>query len=226
MEYTVKQFADRFMTLAGDGTEETPIEFICEGLNRCFSELPSITGLEKLFSKHYQYQLAGRNEWKWSLNSDFRRLSNVPVITFWDTSNGGDPKKMPICNVKSDKFYRDNGIIKLKQAGRPQQYTIDRIGDEVNLVFDRPINMPVYVDYIACGYPKPVSKETDTFECSVIAENLIMNYLRYVWYNEHDDMAFSGAVYDVLDNKLIPEAIQQLNVTYGSDAPIILGEVA
>lgn len=223
MKYRVRDFADKFRSILGDGTFDVPDEFIINGLNWAFNELPVVPELAKIFSKHKQVQLDAKGHWRWNLNGDFRRLLDVPMMNFW-TSTGGDICKLNLCHRSVTEFYNKNGIINLKKEGKPCEYTIEQEDDNIWLVFDRPLNMPVIIDYIAYGFPAPVKSMDDTVEISAIAENLILDVLRTYWYREADDMAFAGAIMDYLDNKKLPEAVQAINRNWGVSAPTILGE--
>jgi hypothetical protein len=221
----VQDLIDKYSALVGDTLQTDPTDFVITGLNKAFNELPSYPKLDKLFEKHYQVQLAGNNEWRWNLNQDgdYRKISNIPTLTFWDNSKAGDPCKLAICNLPNGKFYERNGIIKLKTPGRPCEYTIETEDDSTYLVFDRPLDKPLFIDYVIYGYPKNVQSPDEQIALSAIAENLILEYLKYVHYQESDDFAFAGSVFDTLDNKLVPEALQQLYKPMDSDAPIIIG---
>lgn len=220
----VQDLIDKYTALVGNTLQTDPTDFVITGLNKAFNELPSYPKLDKLFEKHYQVQLTGNNEYRWNLNQDdFRKISNIPSLTFWDNSKAGGLCKMNICNLPNNKFYSRNGVVKLKEPGRPCEYTLEREGDNTYLVFDRPLNRPLIIDYIIYGYPKNVEDVDDDISLSAIAENLILEYLKYVHYQESDDFAFAGSVFDMLDNKLVPEALQQLYKPMDSDAPIVIG---
>lgn len=223
MRYTVEEFAKRFRSGVGDSTYDIPEEFIINGLNWAFNELPLVPKLVKIFSKHKQVQLDAKGHWRWNLNGDFRRLLDIPVMNFW-TSTGGDICKLKICHRDVVEFYDKNGIINLKKEGQPCEYTIEQEDDNIWLVFDRPLNIPVIIDYIGYGFPAPVSSMDDAIEISAIAENLILDVLRTYWYREADDFAFAGSIMDYLDNKKLPEAVQAINRRWGVEEPIILGE--
>ena len=221
----VSEFAKNFRTLVGDSTKSTPEDFIINGINWCFNELPLVPKMGKIFSAHLTFNLDAKNHYKWLLNDNFRRISEIPMLNFY-TSTGGEPCKLKVCYSPVEDFYTKNGLINLKEAGKPCEYTIETDGDKIYLVFDRPLNIPMIVDYIAYGFPKPVKSmnEEFPFEISAPVEHLMMATLRTVWYQELDDFAFSGAIYDYIDNKYIPEVTQLLNKEWGAGKPIILGE--
>lgn len=223
MIYQVKDFSDKFRSMLGDSTFDVPKEFIINGINWSFNELPLVPKLSKIFSKHKQVQLDAKGHWRWNLNSEFRRLLDIPMLNFY-TSTGGDICKLNLCHRDVVEFYNKNGIINLKKEGKPCEYTIEQEGDNIWLVFDRPLNIPVIIDYIAYGFPTPVKTIEDKIDVSAIAENLMLDAMRSYWYKEADDYAFSGAISDYLDNKKIPEAIQALNRRWGVEEAIILGE--
>ena len=92
-------------------------------------------------------------------------------------------------------------------------------------MFDRPLDVPVIIDYIAYGIPTPVKSENDTIDISAIAENLIIDVMRTVYYHESDDFAFAADISGYLDNKKVVEAIQALNRQWGVEEPTIVGEI-
>lgn len=224
MKYTVREIATKLRTMLGDSTIDIPNEFIINGLNYCFNDLPMVPKLEKLFSKHKQFNLDANGHYRWNLNDTFRRLTDIPMLNFY-TSTGGDPCKLCVCHRDVINFYEKNGIINLKQPGTPCEYTLETEDDNVWLVLDRPSDVPIIVDYIMYGFPKPVENMDDEVEISAIAENLVLDVLRTYWLREADDYAFAADITSYLDNKKIIEAIQLLHRHWGQDETRILGEV-
>ena len=224
MKMTVQEFADKFRVMRGDTTLNTPDDFIIEGINWCFRDLPLVPKLGRLFSKHYKYNLDAKNHYRWPINGDFRRLIDIPMLNFY-TSTGGEPCKLLVCHQDVEDFYEKNGLIELKHPGEPCEYTIEDEDDNIWIVFDRPLNVPVIIDMIVYGFPKPVTSMDDVIELSAIAEQLIMMVLSTVWLQEAEDFSFAGNIYDYLDNKWLPEAIQALNKRWGVSKTAIVGEV-
>lgn len=223
MKYTLSEFAKKFRILAGDTSEDTPDEFIINGINWAFNSLPSVPKLGKAFSKHYQFNLDANGHYKWKLNGDFRRLTDLPMLNFF-TSDGEEPCQLKVCAKSNVDFYKKNGIIALKKPGTPCEYTIEQEDDDIYLVMDRPLDIPLIIDYIAFGYPQPVTSMDDEIEISAPIENLILHTLRKVWFEEADDLGFAGAFTDYMDNKMLPEAIQMINKRFGAEEQIVLGE--
>lgn len=222
--YTIKEFSDKFRTMIGDSTIDIPMEFIIQTLNYTFNALPLVPKLERIFSRHKTFNLDAKGHYRWNLNSGFRRITNIPMMNFW-TSTGGDICKLEICNEDTVEFYNHNGIPYLKEAGKPCEYTIEQEDDNIWLVFDRPLDVPVVLDYIAYGIPKPVETEEDEIELSAIAENLVLDVMRAIYYQEAFDFNLSADVMSYLDNKKYLEAIQTLCKRFGVEEPIIVGEV-
>lgn len=221
---TVNEFAEKFRTLRGDSTADTPDDFIINGINWCFHDLPLVPKLGKIFSKHYKWNLDAKNHYRWKINGDFRRLIDVPMLNFY-TSTGGEPCKKVLCFKDVEPFYDLNGLVELKHAGEPCTYTIEEEDDNVWVVFDRPLNIPMIIDMIAYGFPKDVKSMDDEIEISAIAEHLMMQALTTVYFQESSDFSFADNIYAYLDNKYIPEAIQALNKRWGAAGPSILGEL-
>lgn len=231
MKYKVSDLAEKFRTHIGDGTIDIPEKFVIDSINWAFNELPRVPKLAKLFSRHFTFQLDAKDHYRWNLNGQvdgkpvFRRLLDMPFLNFF-TSTGGEPCRLDLCNRDNVEFYNTNGIIELKQPGRPCEYTIEQEGDNIWLVLDRPSDVPIMIDYIAFGVPAQVSSMDDviTVDISAIAENLILDVMRIVYFHEADDFAFAADISSYLDNKKVIEAIQALNRRWGNEEPIILGE--
>lgn len=225
MKYQLKTLADKLRLLIGDNTDDLPEDFIINAYNYTINALPMVPQLEKLFSKHKQFNLDANNHYKWSMSdaTGFRRISDFPMLEFY-TSTGGEPCKLHLCHVPVEDFYKTNGLVSLKKSGTPCEYTIEVEGDNVWLVFDRPLNIPVIVDYIAYGFPKPVEKMEDEIEVSAIAEPLILDVMKTIYLMEASDYAFAADVRSYLDNKKELEAIQLLHRRWGNERLRVLGE--
>lgn len=226
MNMLLSDLSDKLRTALGDGTVDISDDFVIGAYNWAIAELPLVPRLDKLFSKHKQFNLDAQDHYRWSLSdaTGFRRLTDIPMLNFY-TSTGGDPCKLPICHRPVKDFYEKNGLVNLKRSGTPCEYTIETEDDNVWLVLDRPSDVPIIVDYIAYGFPKPVESMDDEIELSVIAERLILDVMKTYYLHEADDYAFAADVTNFLDNKLYLEAIQMLHKRWGQDAPRILGEV-
>ncbi len=223
MKIQVKTLADKLRLLIGDSSIDLPEAFLIEGVNWALAELPRVPKLDKLFSKHFTTTLDAKDHYKWDLNQEFRRISDIPMINFW-TSTGGEPCKLNLCNLDTVAFFNKNGLPELRKPGTPCEYTIEREGDENYLVLDRPSDVPIIVDYIAYGYLKPVSSMEDWLDLSAVAESLILSIMKNVYYSEAQDYNQAENILDYCDNKAIVEAEQDLYHRYGSDRPQILGE--
>ena len=223
MKMTVQDLATKFQWLRGDKTLATPDQFIIECVNWCFRDLPLVPRLGGLFSSHNKYTLDAKNHYRWNINDEFRRLIDITMLSFW-TSTGGDPCRLKLCYYEPETFYEKYGLVELRKAGVPCAYTIEQENDNIWVVIDRPSNVPIILDVMAQGFPKPVSSMTDEMDISSIAEQLMLNVMSNVWFQEADDFSFAGVITDYLDNKLIPEAIQALNKRWSAAPPAILGE--
>lgn len=224
MKLTVNDFAKHFRTLVGDTTESTNDEFILTALNWGLNSLASEPKIGRIFKKHRQFNLDANGNYKWKLNDDFRDINNIEMLNFY-TSTGGEPCKLNLCVKGNKEFFTVNGLIPMKKAGKPCQYTIERDGDDVYLVIDRPSNVPIIIDYIASGHHKPIKSMDEEIEIPAPVENLLLSAMRNIWYQEGDDFAFGGAVLDYADNKLIPVALQEIYHMNGNGPRTIMGEM-
>lgn len=226
MKMKVSDLAEKLRLHIGDNTDDLPEDFIINAYNYTVNALPMVPRLEKLFSKHKQFNLDAEHHYKWSMSdaTGFRRISDLPMLDFY-TSTGGEPCKLPICHRPVEDFYAKNGLVNLKKPGTPCEYTIETEGDNVWLVLDRPLDIPVIIDYIAYGFPKPVSSMDDEIELSAIAEPLVVDVMKTLYLMEASDYAFAADVRAYLDNKKYIEAIQMLHRRWGTEAPRVLGEV-
>lgn len=226
MKYPLSTLAEKIRLAIGDNTVDIPSDFIINAYNYTVNALPMVPRLEKLFSKHKHFNLDAENHYKWSLSeaTGFRRISDFSLLEFY-TSTGGEPCKLCICHRPVEDFYKNNGLINMKQPGRPCEYTVEFEDDNTWLVLDRPSNVPIIVDYIAYGFPKPVSSMDDEIELSSIAEPLVIDVMKTLYLMEASDYAFAADVRAYLDNKKEIEAIQMLHRQLGIEGPRVLGEV-
>lgn len=219
---TAQDFATKFRSIVGDETLSIPDDFILNGINWALNSLPSVPMLDRAFQKHFTQNLDAKEHYRWKLGKGFRRLSDIEYLRFY-TSTGGDPCPLKVCNRSNIDFYKKNGLVELKVSGTPCEYTLEREGDNTYLVLDRPSNIPIIIDYIAYGYPKPITSLQDSFEASAVIENLMISALRRLWYMETSDFAFAGAIQDYLSNVEVVEAIQMLNKNYGPELTVLGG---
>ena len=226
MKMKLETLSDKLRSLIGDNTIDLPEDFLINSYNYAINDLPMVPKLEKLFSKHKQFNLDAHNHYRWSMSdaTGFRRITDIPMLNFY-TSTGGEPCKLCICHRPVKDFYEQNGLISLKKSGTPCEYTIETEDDNVWLVLDRPSDVPIIVDYIAYGIPRPVNSMDDEIEISAIAENLVLEVMKACYLHEASDYAFAADVTSYLDNKKIIEAIQLLHRKWGTEAPRVLGEV-
>lgn len=223
MKMKLSKFADKFRSIVGDSTINVPDSFIINAINWAFSELPLAPKLDKVFTKHYRVTLKpGHYRWNLTDHKDFRRLTNIPAASFW-TSEGGDLCPLCLCAISIEELYSKT-VPNLMKQGKPCSYAIEQEDDDIFIVFDRPTDKPIIIQYIAYGIPKPVESMNDTIEISGIVENAILEVMRVVWYREADDLSFAGSAYDYLDNKYIPQITQMINKKWtGIEGPVVLG---
>lgn len=221
---TLNDLSDKLRLAIGDSTMDLSEDFVVAAYNWAINDLPLVPKLDKLFSKHGQFNLDAHNHYRWNLNDSFRRIIDIPMLNFY-TSTGGEPCKLPLCHKSVRDFYNDNGLVNLKDSGTPCEYTVEVEDDNVWVVLDRPSDIPIIIDYIAYGFPKPAETIDDEIEISAIAENLILEVMRAYYLHEADDYAQAADITNYIDNKKIIEAIQALHKQWGSDSPRVLGEV-
>lgn len=219
----VQQLANKFRVVVGDSTLDCPDEFIINAVNWAFKDLPLNPKLSKVFAKNYRKTLKpGHYRWNLTDHKDFRRFTDMPVFSMW-TSEGGELCPFKACAVTPAELYASS-VPAMMQQGRPCKYTIEQEDDEVYLVFDRPIDIPIVIQYTAYGFPTEVESMDDTILISAVVENALLDVMRTVWYREADDLAFAGSAYDYLDNKYIPQMIQMINKKWhGVEGHTILG---
>lgn len=223
MKYVVSEFAKKFRNIVGDSTIDCPDEFIINALNWAFNELPLAPKLDKIFAKNYRVTLKpGHYRWNLVNHKDFRRLTNIPAFQLF-TSTGGNLCPLKVCAVSQEEL-RNKTVPSMNEPGRPCEYCIEQEDDEIYLVFDRPIDVPVIIQYTAYGIPRNVESMNDTVLISGIVENALLDIMRIVWYREADDLAFAGSAYDYLDNKYIPQITQIINKKWTRvEGPTVLG---
>lgn len=246
MKITVKAFLEKFRARVGDSSSSIPTKFLIEAINSSFNKLATTPKLARAFRKHYTVDLKAKDGCKWKLEGDFRRIADIPMMNFYSIGEGGDPCPLTICPLNDIEFYNKHGLVSMKQAGVPCEYTLEQEGDDTWLVLDRPSDVPLIVDYIIYGYVAPIEDlehqvldehgnpmknsngqiimEDTTIEISAVIEDLVLSSMVEAMYKEAEDEAFAGATLDILSNKLTPEALQMLYKTLGVMPAAILGE--
>lgn len=217
-------FAEKFRTRIGDEAKNVPDNLIIEVFNAALQKATSVPQLSRAFRKHYTVELNAKDGYKWKLEGDFRRLADIPLLNFFSTEKGGDPCPLKICPLNEIAFYNKHGLPSLKKAGIPCGYTLEQQDDDTWLVLDRPSDVPIVIDYIAYGYPAPVESMDDEIELSAVIEHIILESMTEAFYREAEDLAFAGAVLDIMSNVYIPQSIQMLNKQLGVMPPTIIGE--
>lgn len=220
----VKDFYKEFSTLVGDGTVDIPEDFFINALNWAFRELPKVSKLDRVFTRHKHFNLDANQHYSWEINAGFRRLTDIGLLRFY-SSTGGEPCPLVLCYKDPIRFYDKNGLVELKEPGIPCEYTIETEGDRSKLVIDRPSNVPIIVDIICCGYPMPVTSMEEEIELSAPVEQLILSAIQTVWYRELSDFGFADNIALYMDSKLVPEIIQLINRRWSMAGNAILGEV-
>lgn len=219
----VKDLAEDFKTLIGDESADLPDDFVISAINWSFRELPKVPKLDKVFTTHRHFNLDANDHYRWNINCGFRRLTDIGMLCFY-SSTGGEPCKIDICYKEPASFFEKNGIVELKMAGMPCEYTIETESDDNYLVLDRPSEVPIIIDIICCGFPQPVKTMEDEIDISAPVEQLILSAMQTVYYKEAGDFAFSADIASYLDNKAIPEVIQLVNRRWGMKPNAIIGE--
>ena len=220
---TVKQISDDFRTLIGDQSADIPDSFIINAINYAFRELPKVPKLDKIFSVHKHYNLDANDHYRWNINSGFRRLTDIGMLCFYSTT-GGEPCKINVCYHEPETFFEKNGLVELKSKGMPCEYTLEVEGDDTYLVLDRPSDVPIIIDIICCGYPMPIQSMAEEINISAPIEHLLMSVLQTIYYKESSDFNFSADIMSYLDNKEIPEILEEIHKRWNFSRHAILGE--
>lgn len=225
----VSKILKDFCLLIGDTTDDSPKDFLIAGLNWALRDLPTNPKLSKLFSHHLMKNLDAKGHFKWDLGGEdtdggkpyFDRIMDISYLNFW-SSTGGSPCRMDLCQVTPGELY-SKGLPSIQRAGKPCQYALEREEDKLYLVLDRPSDVPIILDYIAYGIPREVEDLNDNVPISKLCENAILDILKVKFYQEAEDMNFSGQVYDYLDNRYIPQLLQEIYKKMEFEVPYIMG---
>lgn len=218
----VSKILKDFCLLIGDTTDDSPKDFLIAGLNWALRDLPTNPKLSRLFSHHYTLNLDAKGHYKWDITGDFfERIMDIAYLNFW-SSTGGSPCRMDLCQVSPGELY-SKGLPAIQRAGKPCQYAIEREEDKTYLVLDRPSDTPIILDYIAFGIPKEVKDLDDEVPISTLCENAILDILKVKFYQEAEDMNFAGQAYDYLDNRYIPQLLQEIYKKMEFEVPYIMG---
>lgn len=223
MKLRVKQYADSFRAFLADESISIPDEQIISMLNWALRSLPSVPKLYVAFKDHQTVNLDANGHYRFKFETKLEDIIKFDYINFY-TSTGGDPCPLRLCYRSPRPFYEKNGVVELKKAGHPCEYTRERDGDDFYLVLDRPSNIPIIVDYICYGRPKLVTSMDDEVDLPACIYNLVLSSTRRAYYQSADDFAFAADIAQYLDAKEVAEAVQELNQENSNDSFGVLGE--
>lgn len=220
---TVEEFIDEFRDRVGDSTCDIPIQYIMNWLNTALRRLARARGLDKLFRYQDTFELARINE-DGSAAASWT-LKGIPADTGKDAPRLGmiiDIKSLLIlstrdchvgaarmCYVPFDWFRREHPFPEGQTPGQPCVFTLNQMGGETKIIFDRPITKPYAIDMVYSAFHPRVSKLTDLVRVPYSFSDIVQEAVYILYSQESADFATARSLYEDWDF-LVSEARELL----------------
>lgn len=201
----VSEFIQDIRDRLGDTSCEIPERFIISWLNLVLPRLAREPGLDKLFKFHDTYELAslkadGSKAAAWQLNdANMGDIIDMKKLRLLDTQ-GCEVSDATPCYVPIETFFDCNPLPESNQSGTPSTFSIDYIGGNTMIYFDRPIDGPYAVDLRYTAYHPRIKSVDDYIKLSTAFIDVLNEYVTIMYMQESSDFATARALYEDYDH--------------------------
>lgn len=224
--------------MVGDTECYIESSLIIEWINLSLGELGKWDGLEKLFERHDTINLAGINSdgtpaAGWTLDMSDKPTEETTTVKGVVTGTKCTVPEMPtiidirslrmmrlntdgctvtpvdLCYKEYSDFFVCNPMPEQNCAGCPRAYTIEQVGTDLKILFDRPPAGVVAIDMIYSAYPPELNSESDEIRIPNGYIDLVLKLTEINFNIASSDNSAAIALYESAD-KLINDAVQRL----------------
>lgn len=218
---TVKEFIEDVRARLGDTSCEIPERGIISWLNLTLPRLAREPGLDKLFKFHDTFELAsinadGTKAASWTLNSDSGEIIDIKTLRVLDNSGCGVFDVSP-CFVQYDRFFDCNPLPEDREPGTPSTFTIEEMGGNTKIIFDRPIDKPHAIDMVYTAFHPRIRTVNDEIRLTQGFIDILNEYVTIMYNQESSDMATARALLEDLD--LLTDSARELLARTKSGMP-------
>jgi len=215
---TVKEFIGDIRARLGDTSCEIPERNVIAWLNLVLPRLAREPGLDKLFKYNDTYELAsintdGSNSASWKMNGvDTGEIIDIKSIRILDSSSCNLTDVSP-CYVPYEDFFICNPAPEQNEPGSPSQFTINYMGGDTRIIFDRPINAPHMLDMVYTAFHPRIKTDNDYIKVSLGFIDVLNEYVTIMYMQESADFATARALTEDYDH-LVDQAREHLAKRY------------
>lgn len=198
----VSEFITAVRNRLGDSSQSVPVSYWISYLNTALRRLARQDGLDKLFEHRMTTNLAAINadgtpSAAWSLGK-IGTIIDIKNMCVLKTANS------EVCDItpkymEYDHFFDCVTIPERRRAGDPCYYTIEEIGTEARLLFDRPVRDLTSIDIKFTAFHPKLTSENDDLLVSYAYQDILEEYVLILHKIETTDMATARSLWEDID---------------------------
>nr|DAX59230.1 MAG TPA: hypothetical protein [Caudoviricetes sp.] len=214
----IRDFREQLEDQTGDIMNSTIIANLRSSLSRLARE----QGLDALFTYQDTFELGSMKEdgspaSAWTINGlkedngTGRAIGQIIDVKSLLILKNEDCSVKPVspCYLPYTYFRRANPFPEGKQPGDPCYFTIQQIQGKTRIIFDKPINKPFAIDMFYSAFHPRITSTKDVIRIPVDYEDLLIEYVKTLYYEGTSDFASAHAVEDKIDY-LVAQIREQL----------------
>lgn len=201
-EIKVSEFNQAVRNRLGDSSQSVPASYWISYLNTALRRLARQDGLEKLFENRKSINLAAINKdgtpsAAWSLGK-IGPIIDIVKMRVLKTVNS------EVCDitpryVEYDHFFDAVPLPERQRAGDPDYYTVEQIGAESRILFNRPIKDVTAIDIVFSAFHPKITSEDDILQINYAYQDILEEYVLILHKIETTDMATARSLWEDLD---------------------------
>lgn len=209
--HPIQQIFDDVRTQISDDAHMYTDTFLLSALNSAIHIVALEQDAERLFKMKYQAELAtvnadGSRAARWTLdtNGEVVGKERLNFISQDECFVDATP-----CYKTPQEFFRCYKFPENNTPGVPCDYTLEHIGDQTTLIFDRPLDRIIAIDAVFYIIPRYLTAEDQRAPFSSSYAEAFAELMKIVINKEQTDFANANARYQDYD-KLITDITNKL----------------
>lgn len=203
----VKHFRESMEDQAGDILETSIIRY----LNMANSRLAREPKIDQLYKYHDTFELSrthddGSPSAVWTISGltegegcpAIGQIIDIESMLILKTK---DCKVQPVkmCYVPFSEFRKMYPFPEANKPGDPTSFTFEQIQGKTKLIFNRPICKPYAIDIVYTAFHPRITSTDDILRVPVDYEDLLIEYVKNLYFEGSSDFATSAAVKEQID---------------------------
>lgn len=200
---TFDEFVKEMRSVWGDSTCDLPKDYLLAWTNTGLRRLAREKGLGRLFRYQDTFELSRMNEdgtpaASWTISASVGMIIDITSLMFLDSSdcriNANE-----LCYVPLQWFRRSYPFPEKEMPGDPCHFTVNQMGPDTKLIFDRPITKPHMVDMIYEAFHPRLKNTTDIIRIPYSYLDILGQITQILMHQEGADFATARALYEDYD---------------------------